>query len=55
VGSFERNVLSTGRKFRDLNIETTSKEIPELPPIESLARYGDGPGMIAAPVNEAVD
>ncbi|MES2987269.1 MAG: DNA recombination protein RmuC [Pseudomonadota bacterium] len=55
VGSFERNVLSTGRKFRDLNIETTSKEIPELPPVESLARYGDGPGLIAARMGEAAE
>ncbi|RYY23175.1 MAG: DNA recombination protein RmuC [Sphingomonadales bacterium] len=55
VGSFERNVLSTGRKFRDLNIETTSKEIPELPPVESLARYGDGPGLIATRVDEAAE
>jgi DNA recombination protein RmuC len=40
VGSFERNVLSTGRKFRDLNIETGSKEVEAVPEIESLARYG---------------
>ena len=51
VGSFERNVLSTGRKFRDLNIETTSKDIPELPPVESLARYGDEGNLIAAPTD----
>ena len=49
VGSFERNVLSTGRKFRDLNIETTSKEIPELPPVESLARYGGQDNLIEGP------
>ncbi|WP_346775471.1 DNA recombination protein RmuC [Sphingomonas sp. G-3-2-10] len=55
VGSFERNVLSTGRKFRDLNIETTSKEIPELPPVESLARYGDEAGLISGPVDEAAE
>jgi DNA recombination protein RmuC len=59
VGSFERNVLSTGRKFRDLNIETTSKDIPELPPVESLARYGDGqasaPGLIGSAVDEAAE
>ncbi|PTS80204.1 DNA recombination protein RmuC [Sphingomonas sp. HMWF008] len=47
VGSFERNVLSTGRKFRDLNIEPTAKEIPDLPPVEALARYGDAPALIA--------
>lgn len=57
VGSFERNVLSTGRKFRDLNIETTSKDIPELPPVESLARYGDSDteGLIAPPAREAAE
>jgi DNA recombination protein RmuC len=59
VGSFERNVLSTGRKFRDLNIETTSKDIPELPPVESLARYGDGqpgaPGLIGGALDEAAE
>ena len=55
VGSFERNVLSTGRKFRDLNIETTAKEIPELPPVESLARYGSGPELIDGPLDEAAE
>ena len=59
VGSFERNVLSTGRKFRDLNIETSAKDIPELPPVESLARYGDtpasAPGLIGSAVDEAAE
>lgn len=55
VGSFERNVLSTGRKFRDLNIETTSKDIPELPPVESLARYGEEAGLIEPPREEAAE
>ncbi|AQR72944.1 DNA recombination protein RmuC [Sphingomonas sp. LM7] len=40
VGSFERNVLSTGRKFKDLNIETGSREIESTQEIEALARYG---------------
>lgn len=53
VGSFERNVLSTGRKFRDLNIETTSKDIPELPPVESLARHGEDAELIAPPAEAA--
>ena len=56
VGSFERNVLSTGRKFRELNIEPAAKEIPELPPIEALARYSDAPALTeekAAPVAAA--
>ncbi len=41
VGSFERNVLSTGRKFKELSIESGSREIDEIQPIEALARYGD--------------
>lgn len=40
VGSFERNVMSTGRKFSELNIETGKKEIDEIAPIEALPRYG---------------
>lgn len=40
VGSFERNVMSTGRKFADMNIETGKKEIDEISPVEALPRYG---------------
>ncbi|MDB5738348.1 MAG: recombinase RmuC [Sphingomonas bacterium] len=40
VGSFERNLVSTGRKFRDLNIETGGREIEDVLPVESLARGG---------------
>jgi DNA recombination protein RmuC len=40
VGSFERNVVSTGRKFAELNIETGKREIEDVPPIEALPRYG---------------
>jgi DNA recombination protein RmuC len=46
VGSFERNVLSSGRKFLGLNIEPGAREIEEVPPIEALARYGDAPKLI---------
>jgi len=49
VGSFERNVMSTGRKFRDLNIEPTAKELNELPPVEALARYDDEPAALMPP------
>jgi DNA recombination protein RmuC len=38
VGSFERNIIGTGRKFRDLNIETGGKEIEDVPVIEVLVR-----------------
>ncbi len=39
VGSFERNVMSTGRKFAELNVETGKKEIGDIAPIEALPRY----------------
>jgi DNA recombination protein RmuC len=56
VGSFERNVLSTGRKFRDLNIEGTAKDIPELPPVESLARFGEEQALLGTgPQAEAAE
>ncbi|WP_150291130.1 DNA recombination protein RmuC [Sphingobium estronivorans] len=38
VGSFESRVLVTGRKLRDLNIETGGKELEELEPVEALVR-----------------
>ncbi|MGB5078514.1 MAG: DNA recombination protein RmuC [Sphingorhabdus sp.] len=41
VGSFERNVMSTGRKFAELNIETGSRALEELSPVEALPRYGN--------------
>ena len=41
VGSFERNVLSTGRKFQELNVETGKKAIEEVPELEALPRYSD--------------
>lgn len=37
VSSFEGRVLVTGRKFRELNVETGDKEIDELPAIETRA------------------
>ncbi len=42
VGSFERNVLSTGRKFKELNIEAGKKDIEALDAVEALPRYGEG-------------
>lgn len=40
VGSFERNVMSSGRKFKELNVETGGRTLEEIPVIEALARYG---------------
>lgn len=41
VGSFERNVISTGRKFAALNVETGARELDDVPVVEALPRYGD--------------
>jgi DNA recombination protein RmuC len=41
VGSFERNVMSTGRKFAELNVETGKRELEGVPLVEALPRYGD--------------
>ena len=39
VGSFERNVMATGRRFAELNVETGKKELEEVPEVEALPRY----------------
>eukprot|EP01037_Dinobryon_pediforme_P005683 gene5683-5744_t len=40
VGSFERNVLSAGRRLRDKHIEIGKREIEDVPLVESAPRYG---------------
>ena len=40
VGSFERNVLSAGRRLRDKHIEIGKRELDEVPQVESAPRYG---------------
>jgi DNA recombination protein RmuC len=42
VGSFETRVLSTGRKFRDLNVDTSGKEIESVEAIDLMARLPQG-------------
>jgi DNA recombination protein RmuC len=54
VGSFDRNLVSTGRKFRDLNIETGGREIEEVLPVEALARSGSE-ALLSAPVADGID
>jgi DNA recombination protein RmuC len=41
VASFEGRSLVTARKFRELNIEPTRREIEALAPVEALPRYAD--------------
>ncbi len=40
VGSFERNVLSSGRRLRDKGIEIGKREIEDVPLIETAPRHG---------------
>ncbi|MXP09952.1 DNA recombination protein RmuC [Pseudoblastomonas halimionae] len=39
VGSFERNVLSSGRRMADKGIEIGKAEIPDVPLVEAAPRY----------------
>jgi DNA recombination protein RmuC len=55
VGSFERNVLSTGRKFAALNIETGKRELETIDEIEALPRYGDAALIAAGEAEEAAE
>jgi DNA recombination protein RmuC len=44
VGSYERNVLSSGRRLRDKGIAIGKREIEDIPLVETLPRYGEGAG-----------
>jgi len=47
VASFEGRSLVTARKFRDLNIEPTRREIEVLEPVDALPRYsGEGAEIV---------
>jgi DNA recombination protein RmuC len=39
VGSFERNVLTSGRRLRDKGIEIGKREIDDVPLVEAAPRY----------------
>lgn len=58
VGSFERNVLSAGRRLKDKHIEIGKREIEEVPLVESTPRYAE-PALPAEPrvqqLAEAID
>lgn len=44
VSSFESRVLTTGRRFADLSVDTGGKEINDVPAVENLPRYADTMG-----------
>jgi DNA recombination protein RmuC len=41
VGSFERNVLTSGKRLRDKGIEIGKRAIEDVPEIEAAPRYGE--------------
>lgn len=41
VGSFERSVLSAGRRLKDKHIEIGKREVEEVPLVEAAPRYAD--------------
>jgi DNA recombination protein RmuC len=51
VASFERNVLTSGRRLRDKGIEIGKREIEDVPLVESAARFGKGEEL-ALPAND---
>jgi DNA recombination protein RmuC len=42
VGSFERNVLTSGRRLREKGIEIGKREIEDVPLVEALPRHAEG-------------
>ncbi len=48
VGSFERNVLSSGRRLADKGIEIGKREIEPVPLVESAPRYTAGDAALLA-------
>jgi DNA recombination protein RmuC len=43
TSSFNSRLVSTGRKFKELNIETGSRELEDVQPIEALASASEAP------------
>ncbi|WP_374528225.1 DNA recombination protein RmuC [Novosphingobium sp.] len=53
VASFERNVITSGKRLRDKGIEIGKREIEDVPLVEAAPRYGDQAALPAA--DEAAD
>ena len=51
VGSFERNVLSAGRRLRDKGIEVGKREIEDVPLVETQPRYAEA-GLLPLTASE---
>ena len=55
VGSFERNVLSSGRRLRDKGVEIGKREIEEVSLVESLPRYAEPAPAAPEPAPEPAE
>lgn len=49
VGSYERNVLSSGRKLRDMGIAIGKREIEDIPLVEATPRHSELSEPVALP------
>lgn len=49
ANSFNGRLVVTGRKFRDLDIQTGSRELEDVAQVETLARSGDVAALIDSP------
>ncbi|HEY0165052.1 MAG TPA: DNA recombination protein RmuC [Sphingomicrobium sp.] len=49
ANSFNGRLVVTGRKFRDLDIETGMRQLEDVSPVEALARSGDVAALIESP------
>jgi len=49
TNSFNGRLVVTGRKFRELDIETGNRELEDVAPVEALARSGDASVLLDAP------
>jgi len=50
TNSFNGRLMVTGRKFRDLNIETGARDLEDVSSVDALA-LGEGPALIEKPEN----
>jgi DNA recombination protein RmuC len=55
VGSFERNVLTAGRRLRDKGIEIGKREIDDVPLVEAAPRYADVEASAEPPALQLID
>ncbi len=55
VSSFERNVLTSGRRLRDKGIEIGKREIEDVPQIEAAPRHGETALPLPDDAEEAVE